>query len=73
MDFAEFARTCWFGPLDITGLPLVDGDLALQGKRIDRATADAFALAQSIAVERHLAANWLCEGPERYSQAQVNT
>ena len=27
-DLAEFARTCDWGPLDITGLPLVDGDLA---------------------------------------------
>jgi hypothetical protein len=73
MNFTEFARTCWFGPLDISGLPLVKGDLALGGKRIDRASADAFDAAHSASQERHQAANWLWEGPERYSDASVAT
>jgi hypothetical protein len=73
MDFAEYARTCWFGPLDITGLPLVEGDLGLRGERIDRAPPDVFSSAHSAAQERHQAANWLREGPERYSQASVAT
>lgn len=73
MDFAEFARTCWFGPLDLAGLPLVGGDLALQGQRIDRASADAFSTAHSAAQERHQAVNWLWEGPARYSEASVAT
>lgn len=47
MDFADFAATCWFGPLDIAGLPLIDGDLALQGERIDRASEDVFSSALS--------------------------
>ncbi len=49
MDFAAYARTCWFGPLDVSGLPLVDGDLGLRGKRIDRAPPDVFSTAQSAA------------------------
>jgi hypothetical protein len=73
MDFAEFAKTCWFGPLDITGLPLIDGDLAIKGQRIDRADPDASGAAHSTAQERHLAVNWLWEGPERYSEACVAT
>lgn len=73
MDFAEYARTCWFGPLDIAGLPLVGGDLALQGRRIDHASADAFSTAHSAAQERHQAINWLWEGPARYSEASVAT
>ena len=73
MDFAEFARTCWFGPLDITGLLLVDGDLAIKGQRIDRADPDAFRAALSAAQERHQAANWLRAGPELYSDASVAT
>jgi hypothetical protein len=73
MDFAEFGRTCWFGALDISGLPLVDGDLALRGQRIDRADPEVFSIAQSAAQERHQAANWLWEGPERYSEASVAT
>jgi hypothetical protein len=73
MDFADFARTCWFGPLDLTGLPLVKGDLAIGGKRLDRASKELFARTQSAAQERHQAINWLCEGPERYSDASTDT
>jgi hypothetical protein len=73
MDFAEFARTCWFGPLDISGLPLVDGDLGLRGERIDRAPRELFSSAHSSAQERHQAVNWLWEGPEKYSEASVAT
>ena len=73
MDLAEFARTCWFGPLDITGLPVVDGDLAIKGQRIDRADPDAFSAAHSAAQERHQAASWLRAGPTVYSDASVAT
>jgi hypothetical protein len=72
-DFAEFARTCWFGPLDISGLPLVRGDLALNGRRIDQSPPDALAKASSAAQERHRAVIWLWEGPERYSEVAAHT
>jgi hypothetical protein len=73
MDFAEFAWTCPFGPLDIAGLPLVEGDLGLQGARIDRAPRDVFSSAHSAALERHQAVNWLWEGPQQYSLASTAT
>jgi hypothetical protein len=73
MDFAEFARTSWFGPLDIAGLPLAKGDLALGGKPIDQADPRVFADAHSAAQERHLAVNWLSEGPRLYSEADTST
>ena len=73
MDFADFAKTCWFGPLDLNGLPLVKGDLALNRKRLDKASADVFSSAHSAAHERHQAVNWLWEGPEDYSEASVAT
>jgi hypothetical protein len=73
MDFQEFAATCWFGPLSIEGVNLVDGDLSLMGKRIDEATEDELSLASSIALERHMAINWLCDGPALYSEADVST
>jgi hypothetical protein len=73
MDFAAFARTAPFGPLDITGLPLAKGDLALGGKAIDQADPGVFADAHSAAQERHLAVNWLYEGPRRYSEADTST
>ncbi|HEX6745708.1 MAG TPA: DUF4272 domain-containing protein [Longimicrobium sp.] len=73
MDFASFAATAWFGPLDLGGLTLVDGDLGVNGVRIDRASPDAVSTAMSIARERHQAANWLWEGPELYSEASEAT
>lgn len=73
MDLTEFARTCSFGPLDISGLPLVEGDLGLRGERIDRAPGELFSSVHSTAQERHQAANWLWEGPEQYSRASVAT
>ena len=73
MDFKEFARKCWFGSFDVRLFALVDNDLALHGKRIDRADPDAFQSACSIAAERHLAINWLCWGPDVYSEADVST
>jgi hypothetical protein len=73
MDFAAFARDCWFGPLDITGIALAEGDLALRGAPIDRADPGLFGAVHSATQERHLAVNWLSEGPERYSEADVST
>jgi hypothetical protein len=73
MDFAAFARTCSFGPLDVEGLPLIEGDLGLRGERIDRAPREVFSSAHSTAQERHQAANWLWEGPPQYSRASVAT
>jgi hypothetical protein len=72
-SFAGFDRTAWFSPQEILGLPLVDGDLAIQGTRLDRATQDTFHRTRSIAHERHVAVNWLLEGPERYSEASADT
>lgn len=72
IDFAKFCETSWFGPHDISEL-LVDGDLSLRGDRIDRAERDAFGIAHSAARERHLAANWLVQGPEKYSEADGST
>jgi hypothetical protein len=73
MDFTAFAANCWFGSFDLTGFELIDNDLAIHGERIDRAKEEALADAMNIALERHLAANWLCDGPAGYSESDVST
>jgi Domain of unknown function (DUF4272) len=73
MDFRAFAKKCWFGSFDARPFELIDKDLALQGQRIDRADPAVFQTACSLAVERHLAINWLCWGPDVYSEADVST
>lgn len=74
LDFVDLAvRMPWMSESAVRALPLVDGDLAIGGVRIDRASADAVDTASSIATERHLAINWLCDGPELYSETDGST
>ena len=74
LDFVDLAvRMPWLSAAAVRELPLVDDDLAIGGIRIDRAPPDAVRTTASIAVERHLAINWLCDGPEIYSATDVST
>ncbi|HEX8914259.1 MAG TPA: DUF4272 domain-containing protein, partial [Humisphaera sp.] len=59
MNFREFAKTAWFGPLDIEGVRLIDDDLAVGDAPIASADPARVGAAQSGAMERHQAANWL--------------
>ena len=72
-SFGNFDRTAWFSAAEVADLPLVEGDLAIRGERLDQASPEDFSVTRSIAHERHLAANWLCEGPEKYSATDVST
>ncbi len=71
--FSNYDRTAWFSPQEVANLPLAGGDLAIRGARLNQASAEEFSIARSIAHERHLAANWLCAGSERYSATDVST
>jgi hypothetical protein len=73
MNFVEFARECWFGPLEIEGLRCIDNDLAIGDKPISQASEEAWRTCFSIAQERHLAANWLTGGEEIYSEVATDT
>lgn len=73
MDFVAFARTAWFGPLNIEGIALAESDLSVGGVPIARAAADAIRTASSIAIERHKAFNWLLGYDEIYSEVDTST
>jgi hypothetical protein len=73
MNFRALAAGGQAGPFDLSGFDLIDNDLALQGKRIDRASDTVFSDAASIAIERQLAINWICDGPALYSEADAST
>lgn len=60
-------------PFDHTWAKLIDGDLAIQGKRIDKANPNDISTAQSIAVERHKASNWLQGYAQKYSHITTDT
>jgi hypothetical protein len=62
LDFAAFARKVCVGGLDLQGISLADGDLAVAGAPISTAPERDVMTAQSIAVERFRAVDWLQGG-----------
>lgn len=73
MDFVKFSKNCWIGSFDITKFHIRDNDLAIGDVAINDASAERVRLSQSIAAERHLAANWLAAGSELYSNTDTST
>lgn len=65
------ARQNW--GLTLANIPLVEGDLAIQGQRIDRVPEDWRHHVLSIAQERHRAFNWLMGLDPIYSDVPTDT
>lgn len=66
LDFADFAKTAWFGPFDTAGIPLARGDLSVFGRAISEAAAEDVAVVYAVADERWRAARWLRAGDAPY-------
>lgn len=73
MDFQKVAREAWFGPLEIRGLRLINGDLAMGNEAISTATDEVRFKCIGIACERHQAVNWLLGHDEIYSEVTTDT
>ncbi|MFN0199811.1 MAG: DUF4272 domain-containing protein [Planctomycetaceae bacterium] len=73
IDFRTLAKNAWFGPMNLDGCRLIDGDLAIGEARIDSATEAEFRRCCSVVRERHRAANWLCGESEIYSEVPTDT
>jgi hypothetical protein len=73
MDFISFARTAYFGPLDVEGLELVRDDLAIDGRPLMDVGETRWRECLSIARERQQAANWLCGQETLYSDVTCDT
>ena len=73
LDFLSFSRNCWFGSFDLSGIPLVENDLAIGGAAIKDAPADLVEAARSAALERHQAINWLTGQHRTYSKVDTST
>lgn len=73
MNFEDFARSAWFGPLPLDGLNLLDDDLEIQGVPIFKATEKQWREALSITQTRHQAVNWLLGQNPIYSQVTADT
>src|SRR5262249_12519119 len=66
-DFPSVVSSFNWGPLSLADLDLTDGDLAICGRRIDRASEDDRERTRSIAMERQKAFNWLLGSDPVYS------
>jgi hypothetical protein len=73
MNFIEFARDCWFGPLELNGLRCIEDDLAIGDNPISKAPNEAWRKCLSIGQERHQAANWLKGVEKIYSEVTTDT
>lgn len=73
MDFAAYVSSCKWGPLRVDQLELCEGDLAVDGVRIDRLDHRVFRRTLSIVQERHQAFNWLIGWDSIYSQVTTDT
>ena len=72
IDFGAVAARTNFG-LDLGGLPIVDGDLAIDDVPLARVSEDRWRECLSIAVERHRALNWLKGSEPVYSEVSTDT
>jgi len=73
MNFVEFAKTAWFGPLKVEGLRFASNDLSIGGFAISEASDEARGLCRMITVNRRRAAEWLLGQSEVYSEVDLST
>jgi hypothetical protein len=73
MDFVAFSKSCWIGSFDVGGFQIVKNDLAIGGAAINDADDDQRSMVNSLAMERHLAINWLMGYSDVYSETDTST
>jgi hypothetical protein len=73
VEMAKIAQQPFVGAADLSGIAMVDGDLAIKGEAITLADPDAVQWGASIARERHQAINWVIGGGEVYSEVDTST
>jgi hypothetical protein len=60
-------------PLTVAELKLIDGDLAIQGRRIDGTDDPTRRRTHSVVQERYQAFNWLLGSHPLYSEVPMDT
>jgi len=73
IDFTSYVSDCTWGPLRLDELDIVDGDLAIDGARIDDVEHRRLRHVLSITQERHQALNWLLGWEQLYSEVTTDT
>lgn len=73
MDFAAFAPTAWFGPLDLTLARLTNNDLDIHGTAISECEEESWRRVSGLMEERRKALSWLLGGSAIYSECDTGT
>ena len=73
LNFEEFAKSAWFGPLNVEGLRFVGGDLSVGDVAISEADEEAIGICRLITMNRRRAAEWLLGQSEVYSAVDLST
>lgn len=73
IDFEKLAKEAWFGPLEISGLRLIEGDLAIRNTPIAATAEHQFQECLGTTQERRQAAQWLIGDHEIYSEVSLDT
>ena len=72
-DFKAVGKNPWMGMKGISQLPLIDGDLEINGKPLSKTEEPEWRNCQGIAMERHRAVNWLLGFDPVYSKVDTST
>lgn len=73
MDFVAFSQNCWIGSFDISRFRIIDRDLAVGDTALHDADDERKSIVASLAMERHLAINWLSGYSAVYSETDTGT
>ena len=73
MNFPEFCKTAWFGPLETEGVRFNKKDLDIKGTPIFKSPREDRDYVTSIVRERQQAANWLIGTDPVYSEVSCDT
>lgn len=73
LDFRAFAKSAWFGQLDVSLCRFVENDLALGTHTLAEAPRELYERTCSATLERHQAINWLTGDTELYSETGTAT
>ena len=73
LDFVDYAKRAWCGPMDLSLAKLIDNDLAVGNAPFVVAPEEAWRCANGIMQERRKAAHWLLGHEPVYSENDAST
>lgn len=70
-DFRAYSRTAAHGTFDLIGIPLLEDDLAIDGRPLSQASRELAQRSHDMVVERHQAIGWILGKHHDYSRVDT--